>query len=75
MSLENEKHIIAFSNGVQCSGLMNIHFAKTHFCSIYPNEDISIMELDSSNGSIIAIHERKNGEWTSKTVDIATTSL
>ena len=31
MSLENKKLIIAFSNGVQCSGLMNIHFAKTHF--------------------------------------------
>lgn len=66
------KLIISLSNGIQCSGVMSVDFAKYHFGNMFNNSEIhiSIMKFNQSSGSLTKLYERIDGEWKEYSIDL-----
>ena len=61
----NKRLLITFSNGVQCSGLLSVNFAKEHISQLFSEEDVcvNIYEISKTDNSLTPLWKRVNGDW------------
>ena len=61
----NKRLIITFSNGVQCSGLLSVNFAKDHVSKLFSDEEVcvNIYEVSKIDNSLTLLWKRVNGDW------------
>ena len=62
---KNKRLLITFSNGVQCSGLLSVNFAKEHISQLFSDEEIcvNIYEVSKTDNSLTPIWKRVKGDW------------
>ena len=61
----NKRLIITFSNGVQCSGLLSVNFAKEHVSQLFSDKEVcvNIYEVSKIDNSLTLLWKRVKGNW------------
>ena len=67
----NKMLLVTFSNGVQCSGVLSVNFAKNHVSQLFPDKDISvnIYEVFEADNSRTLLWKRVDGAWENTSVE------